>query len=130
MNEGSSTVSKLTHITVLFVMLILIGCTTPSPVAPVKIKAEPIITAAQPVIASKDTTPALDKVDWSKYSEYTLFSFYLILLLAACVYFKKTGKRLPEIEAPMTAMSPKLSARAKILSLLAKVIGFIYCKKK
>lgn len=130
MIEGSNTVNKLTHITVLFVLLILTGCTTPKPAAPSKTKAEPIITAAQPVTVSKDTTPSLDKVDWSKYSEYTLFSFYLILLLAACVYFKKTGKRLSEIETPLTTMAPKLSTRAKILSLLAKVIGRIYCKKK
>lgn len=130
MTEGSNTVNKLIHITVLFVLLILIGCTTLNPVAPCKTKAETVITTAQPVTAYKDTTPSLDKVDWSKYSEYTLFSFYLILLLAACVYFKKTGKRLPDIEAPLTAMAPKLSTRAKILSLLAKVIGLIYCKKK
>lgn len=114
-----------------FIMIILLcslaGCTTTRQTE--QEQKEPLKSEiVQDLVTDKQVE--LHKVDWSKYSEYTLFSFYLILLFAACVYFKKTGKRLPEIEAPLTSMAPKLSTRAKILSLLAKVLGLIYCKKK
>lgn len=96
------------------------------------IKDSPLEVSAEVRSTTITTKKGIDlrKVNWTKYSDVVLFTLYLILLITACVYFKHTGKRLQAVEGPLSTMTPRLSPVAKILSLLAKVIGVIYCKKK
>ena len=70
------------------------------------------------------------KLDLEKYSPLGMFLLYLVLLISACLYFKHTGKRMHSVEASLTTIAPRLNPIAKVLSILAKVIGVIYCKKK
>lgn len=120
---------KLYKVLLISILFISVGCTTQQPtvVTPDIMHTKPVI---QPSVVTENKNVVLAKVDWSKYSEYWLFTLYLILLVTACIYFKHTGKRSEELETSLRTMSPRLSPITKLLSYLAKVLGILYCRKK
>lgn len=109
-------------------VFVLVGCTVMSKPSEVQIpKAQPII---QPIIQQAKPVQKIERELKIDYSSWGMFALYMVSLVAACIYFKYTGRRMQDVEIAMTTVAPKLSPLAKVLGGFAKLLGLIYCKKK
>lgn len=120
-----------------FCLATMISCVVPPRQATDKLHPQKQVTSSVPNVPANtrsDASAAVnkdrDKHNVALISSASVIVLYTLLLIAVCVYYKKTGVRAKTAESWLSALATRLGPKGRIISIIAGLIGRIYCDKQ